>query len=65
MGIMDKAKDFLNSDQGKEKTGEALDKAEQAATDKFGQENADKIGKVREQADKQLGLDEQGEGGQQ
>lgn len=57
MGLLDKAKDFLNSDQGKEKAGEALDKAEEAATQKFGDDKSDAVHKVREQVDQRLGTE--------
>ena len=48
MGLMDKAKDkateFLNSDEGKQKADEALDTAADKAKEHVGEENADKVG---------------------
>lgn len=58
MGLMDKAKDFMNSESGKQKSGEFLDKAEQFATDKLGEDKADKIGKVRDTAEDRLGTND-------
>lgn len=55
MGLMDKARDFLNSESGKQKTGKFLDKAERFATDKLGADKADKIGKARDAAEGRLG----------
>lgn len=64
MGLMDKAKEFLSSDSGKEKTGQALDKAEEAATQKFGEDKSDAVHKVREQVDQRLGTGQQEESAQ-
>ncbi|MBZ8178394.1 antitoxin [Corynebacterium poyangense] len=55
MGLVDKAKEFLNSDKGHQATDQALDHAEQAATQKFGEDKADQIHKVRDQIDQRLG----------
>ncbi len=52
MGIMDKAKDFLNNE---EYTDKALDKAADVAKQKLGEDKADKIDKARDAADKKLG----------
>lgn len=54
MGIMDKAKELLNNE---ENTDKALDKAEQLAKDKLGEDKAEQISKVREEADKRLGTE--------
>ncbi len=58
MGIMDKAKKFLSSDSGKQKSRETLDKAEQAAHDRFGEQHGEHIDKARDLADERLGLRE-------
>lgn len=52
MGIVDKAKEFLNDD---EKRNEILDKGEQFAKDKLGADHADKIDKARSAIDDKLG----------
>ena len=52
MGLMDKAKDALNNE---ENTDKVLDKAEQLGKDKFGEDKADQIKKVRDMADERLG----------
>ncbi|HIW95977.1 MAG TPA: antitoxin [Candidatus Corynebacterium gallistercoris] len=51
MGIMDKAKEFANDD---DKRNEALDKAEQFAKDKAGEEHHDKVDKARDAIDDKL-----------
>lgn len=56
MGIMDKAKDALNSDKGRDAANQGLDKAEDAANQKFGEEHADKVSGARDKAEEQLGL---------
>ncbi|MEW6876160.1 antitoxin [Trueperella pyogenes] len=55
MGIFDKAKDMLNSDQAEEYSDKALDQAAKLATDKLGTEHADKITKIRDEADACIG----------
>lgn len=55
MGIFDKAKDALNSDKGEEISDQGLDRAADAATEKFGDEHADKITGARDKADEHLG----------
>lgn len=59
MGMMDKAKQFLSSDSGKQKSREVLDKAEQAGTDRFGEQHSENIGKARDFAEERLGLKEE------
>lgn len=55
MGLMDKAKEFLNSEKGEQVTDQALDRAEQAAKDKLGEDKADQIHQVRDKIDEQVG----------
>ncbi|MDO5031626.1 antitoxin [Corynebacterium sp.] len=55
MGIMDKAKDALNSDKGEEATDKVLDKGAEAAKGKLGEDKADKIDAARDKADEALG----------
>lgn len=57
MGIVDKAKDALNSDKGEKASDAVLDKAADAAKQRFGEDNADKIDKVRDAADRKLGTE--------
>ena len=52
MGIFDKAKEFVNDE---EKRNQLLDKGEQLAKDKLGEEHADKIDKARGAIDDKLG----------
>ncbi|AIG63893.1 hypothetical protein CATYP_03585 [Corynebacterium atypicum] len=58
MGLMDKAKDkateFLNSDEGKQKADEALDTAADKAKEHVGEENADKVDAVRDKVGERL-----------
>jgi hypothetical protein len=51
-GLGDKAKDALNSEQGEQRSDQALDKAEQFADDKTG-------GKYDQQTDKAGGMADQ------
>ncbi len=64
MGLFDKAKqkaqEFANSDQGKEKVDGLLDQAEQTATDKLGEDKSDQVKKVRDGIEGQLGNNDQG-----
>lgn len=60
MGLMDRAKDFLSSESGKQKASGFLDKAEKLATDRLGADKADKIGRVRDAVEERLGTDEPG-----
>ncbi|WKD61447.1 hypothetical protein CCICO_07135 [Corynebacterium ciconiae DSM 44920] len=52
MGIMDKAKEFLSDD---DKRNDVLDKGEQVAKDKLGNEHADKVDKARDAIDDKFG----------
>lgn len=62
MGIFDKAKDMLGDEQ---KRGAALDKAEEFAKNKLGEDKADKISRVRDKVDEQFSDGQEGnEGGQ-
>ena len=55
MDIVNKAKDFLNSDQAEEKSDQVLDKAAEFAKDKLGADKADQIDKVRDAVDEKIG----------
>lgn len=49
MGLMDKAKDALNTDQGRDAVSKGLDKAEDVAKDK-----GEQIDQARQKIDEQL-----------
>ena len=55
MGVFDKAKDFIHSEEVKEKSDAVLDKAEGLATEKLGADKADTIAKVRNTIDDKIG----------
>lgn len=55
MGIFDKAKEMLTSDQAEEYSDKALDQAEKFVKDKVGTEHADKISRVRDEIDARVG----------
>ena len=55
MGLMDSAKDALNSDKGEKATDAGIDKAEQAASQKTGGKYDDKIDKAGDAADGKVG----------
>lgn len=59
MGIMDgakgKASDYLNSDQGEEKSGEFLDKAEEQANDRLGEGKEEHVSKARGTVEERIG----------
>ena len=55
MGLVDKAKDFLQSDQAEEKSDQILDQAAEFAKDKLGADKADQIDKVRDAVDEKIG----------
>lgn len=61
MGIFDKAKEALNSEKGQEVTNEGLDKAEDFAKDKLGEDKADQVDKAREVIDDKLGTNNDGD----
>ena len=54
-GMADKAKDALNSEQGEERSDQALDKAEQLADQKTGGKFDEQIDKGRDVADERIG----------
>lgn len=58
MGILDKAKDFLKSDEVEEKTDAVLDKVEELAAEKLDADKAAKVSEIREAIDKKIGNDE-------
>jgi hypothetical protein len=55
MGLMDKAKDALNSDKGEQVSDQALDKGEQLADQKTGGQHGSQIDKGRDLADDRIG----------
>lgn len=55
MGIFDKAKELLHSEQVEEKTDAILDKAEEIATEKLSADKAETVSKVRDAIDGQVG----------
>ncbi len=55
MGVFDKAKDFIHSEEVEEKSDAVLDKAEDLATEKLGADKADTIAKVRNTIDDKIG----------
>ena len=54
-GWADKAKDALDSEQGEERSDQALDKAEQFADQKTGDKYDSQIDKARDMADERIG----------
>jgi hypothetical protein len=57
-GLGDKAKKALDSEQGEQRTDQALDKAEQFADDKTGGTFDSQTGKARDAADQHIGQDD-------
>lgn len=55
MGLFDKAKELLNSDQAEEYSDKAFDQAEQLAKEKLGAEHAETIEKARDELDARVG----------
>jgi hypothetical protein len=55
MGLMDKAKDALDSDKGEQASDQALDKGEQLADQKTGDKYDQQIDKGRDLADERIG----------
>ncbi|WP_082486568.1 antitoxin [Frigoribacterium sp. Leaf186] len=55
MGLMDSAKDALNSDKGEKLSDAGIEKAEQAASSKTGGKFDEKIEKAGETADGKVG----------
>ena len=66
-GMADKAKNALNSEQGEQRSDQALDKAEQFADQKSGGQHDQQIDKARDMADQRIGQQDGGQqdGGQQ
>ena len=54
-GLEDKAKKALDSEQGEERSDQALDKAEQFADDKTGGKYDSQIDRARDLADEHIG----------
>jgi hypothetical protein len=54
-GLGDKAKDALNSEQGEQRSDQALDKAEQFADDKTGGKYDQQTDKAGDMADQRIG----------
>ena len=54
-GLGDKAKKALDSEQGEERSDQALDKAEQFADDKTGGKYDSQVDKARDAADERIG----------
>lgn len=54
MGLMDKAKDALNTDQGRDAVSKGLDKAEDVAKDKLGEDKGEQIDQARQKIDEQI-----------
>jgi hypothetical protein len=61
-GFADKAKDFLDSEQGEQRSDQALDKAAEFADDKSGGKFDNQIDKGRDAADERIGRDDQSDG---
>jgi hypothetical protein len=62
-GLGDKAKDALNSEQGEQRSDQALDKAEQFADDKTGGTHDQQLDKARDMGDERLGQSNEGQSG--
>jgi hypothetical protein len=62
-GLGDKAKDALDSEQGEQRSDQALDKAEQFADDKTGGKHDQQTDKVGDMADQRIGQQDDGEPG--
>ena len=62
-GLGDRAKDALNSEQGEQRSDQALDKAEQFADDKTGGTHDAQLDKARDMADERLGQSDEGQSG--
>jgi hypothetical protein len=60
-GMVDKAKNALNSEQGEKRSDQALDKIADIADQKTGGKHAQQIDKARDMADQHIG--QQGAGG--
>ena len=62
-GLGDKAKDALNSEQGEQRSDQALDKAEQFADDRTGGRFDQQSDKAGDMADQRLGQSDEGRSG--
>jgi hypothetical protein len=60
-GLADKAKNALNSEQGEQRSDQALDKAEQLADEKTGGKYDQQIDKGRDLADERIGQQDAGQ----
>ena len=58
-GMADKAKKALDSEQGEQRSDQALDKAEQFADDKTGGKYDSQVDKARDAADQHIGRADQ------
>jgi hypothetical protein len=57
-GLGDKAKEFLDSEQGEQRSDQALDKAAEFADEKTGNKYDQQIDKGRDVADERLGQED-------
>ena len=62
-GLGDKAKDALNSEQGEQRSDQAVDKAEQFADDRTGGKYDQQTDKVGDTADQRIGQQGDGQSG--
>jgi hypothetical protein len=62
-GLGDKAKDFLDSEQGEQRSDQALDKAAEFADEKTGNKYDQQIDKGRDVADTRLGQEDDSQPG--
>jgi MT0933-like antitoxin protein len=60
-GLADKAKNALNSEQGEQRSDQALDKAEQLADEKTGGKYDQQVDKGRDLADQRIGQEDAGQ----
>jgi MT0933-like antitoxin protein len=61
-GFADKAKDFLDSEQGEQRSDQALDKAAELADEKTGGKFDGQIDTGRDAVDERIGRDDQSDG---
>ena len=62
-GLADKAKNALDSEQGEQRSDQALDKAEQLADEKTGSKYDQQTDKVGDLADQRIGQQDAGQPG--
>lgn len=55
MGLLDKAKDALNTEKGQKAVDKGLDKAQDAAKNKLGEDKSEQIDQARQKIDEHLG----------